>query len=309
MRDERKFEIKSRMAEYLQSKGIDVSKHFLCLVHEDHKPSMSFKNNRIKCFSCGWSGDIFDLIRQEYGLKEHKEIFKKAEAIFESTQLPSEARKRSTQYQDIPKQKKNYTAYFKRVQSQLRQTDYLLKRGVSYETAERYGVGFDPNFRFSMNGPTTPAIILFTGQHSFTVRNTLPQVDEGERVRKIGGCPLYLGGMLSKADRPLIVTEGEIDALSVWEVGGCAMALGSVTNAVLLVNRIAQERPRVRIVLSLDNDESGRAATARVASELSALNIDFTVCNISGEYNDPSEALQFNREAFTKAVREIYSGK
>jgi replicative DNA helicase len=309
MKDDRKLEIKSRMAEYLQSKGIDVSKHFLCLVHEDHKPSMSFKNNRIKCFSCGWSGDIFDLIGLEYGLKDYKEVFKKAESLFESAQLPSEARKPSTQYQDIPKQKKNYTAYFRRVQSQLRQTDYLLKRGVSYETAERYGVGFDPNFRFSMNGPTTPAIILFTGQHSFTVRNTLPQVGEVDRVRKIGGCPLYLGGMLSKADRPLIVTEGEIDALSVWEAGGCAMALGTTNNDELFVKRVAELKPSIRLVLSLDNDESGRAATVRIASELSALNIDFTVCNISGEYNDPSEALQFNREAFTKAVREIYSGK
>lgn len=307
MRDERKFEIKRRMAEYLQSKGVDVDKPFRCFAHNDNNPSMSFKNDRVKCFACGWSGDVFDLIGLEYGLKDHKEIFKMADTIFGRDAVISETRKQADQYRSTPKQQKDYSDYFKRVLPLIRQTDYLLKRGISYEIAERCKVGFDPNFRFSMNGALNPSIILFTGNSSFTARSIAPQAKEGERIRKIGGCPLYMDGLLLTASRPLIVVEGEIDALSVWEVGGCAMALGSTANASLFIKRVAQNKPGTKIVLSLDNDDSGRAATVRVASELSVLKIDFTVCNISGEYNDPSEALQHNRDEFTKAVRGIYS--
>jgi replicative DNA helicase/DNA primase len=308
MKDERKHEIKSRMAEYLQSKGIDPNKNFPCLVHADNHPSMIFNasENRVRCFACKWSGDIFDLIGLEYGLQNHKEIFQKAEELFGRDTTALEARKQPEQHRNTPKPQKDYTAYFKRVQPQLRQTDYLLKRGISYEVAERAKVGFEPKFKFSVDGPPTPAIIIFTGQYSYTVRNTLPQVEKGDRVRKIGVNVLYMDVLLKTAKRPLIVVEGEIDALSVWEVGGCAMALGSINNDMLFVKRVAELKPDIQLVLSLDNDESGRAATVRVASELSALNIDFTVCNISGEYNDPSEALQFNREAFTKAVKGIY---
>ena len=311
MKDDRKLEIKSRMAEYLRSIGEDVSKPFHCVAHLDNNPSMSFyaKTNRVKCFACGWSGDIFDLIGEQYGLKDHKEIFRKAENIFGGLEMPLEAPKHTKQYQSTqstPKPLKDYTAYFKRVQPQLRQTDYLLKRGISYETAERHAVGFDPKFKFTMNGAQIPSIILFTGQHSFTARSTLPDSKDGERVKKVGSSPLYLGGMLSKADRPLIITEGEIDALSVIEVGGSAMALGSTSNAPLFLKRVSEERPRVTLILALDNDKEGQAATERIARELTNMNVDFKVCNISGDYNDPSEALQFNRDVFTKTVKGIY---
>jgi DNA primase len=306
MKDERKLEIKSRLAEYLRSKGVDPSKNFRCFAHADNNPSMGFKNDRVRCFSCGWSGDIFDLIGLEYGLQSHKEIFQKATEIFPSDREPLEARKHPDQYRDTPKQQKDYSAYFKRVLPLIRQTDYLLKRGISYEIAERFKVGFDPRFRFTVNGALTPSIILFTGQSSFTARSTLPNPPKGERVKKVGGAPLYMEGLLKTAKRPLIVVEGEIDALSVWEVGGCAMALGSTANASLFIKRLAELKPGIRLVLSLDNDESGRAATVGVASELSALNIEFTVCNISGGFNDPSEALQQNREEFLNNVKEVY---
>jgi replicative DNA helicase len=246
----------------------------------------------------------------EYGLKDHKEIFRKAENIFGGLELPLEAPKHTKQYQSAQstqKPLKDYTAYFKRVQPQLRQTDYLLKRGISYETAERHAVGFDPNFTFRENGTRIPSIILFTGRNTYTARSTLPDSKDGERIKKVGRpSPLYLGGMLSKADRPLIITEGEIDALSVIEVGGSAMALGSTNNVPLFLKRVSKERPRVTLILSLDNDKAGQAATESIAKGLTSMNVDFKVCNISGDYNDPSEALQFNRDVFTKTVKGIY---
>lgn len=39
----------------------------LCPFHHDHKPSMSFKGGRYRCWSCGASGDAVDLVRGLFG--------------------------------------------------------------------------------------------------------------------------------------------------------------------------------------------------------------------------------------------------
>ena len=44
--------------------GIKVNKSgkCLCMFHNDNNPSMSIKENRFKCFSCGAGGDVFDFV-------------------------------------------------------------------------------------------------------------------------------------------------------------------------------------------------------------------------------------------------------
>lgn len=73
---------KGMIEAYLQQRGINTRKAFSCLnpQHADSNPSMSFdrKNNRVHCFSCGASYDVFDLIGMDYGLTDSKAIFDKA---------------------------------------------------------------------------------------------------------------------------------------------------------------------------------------------------------------------------------------
>jgi uncharacterized protein (DUF2267 family) len=47
-----------------QRYGIEVSRHnkALCPFHGDSNPSLSFKGQRFKCFSCGAGGDVIDLV-------------------------------------------------------------------------------------------------------------------------------------------------------------------------------------------------------------------------------------------------------
>lgn len=79
---------KERIAEYLaHAHGINPSRLFNCLNpdHEDKHPSMSLnvKTNRVKCFSCHASYDIFDLLQIDRGISK-AEAFKAAEAEFTS---------------------------------------------------------------------------------------------------------------------------------------------------------------------------------------------------------------------------------
>lgn len=63
--------------------GLEVNRHHkaLCLFHNDHHESMSFKNNRFKCFACGAGGSAIDLVAKLFDL-EPLEAVKKLNADF-----------------------------------------------------------------------------------------------------------------------------------------------------------------------------------------------------------------------------------
>lgn len=66
-----------------QRYGINIDRHHkaLCIYHQDKKPSMSFKNNRFKCFSCGIGGSSIDLVQKLFSL-EPLEAVKKINVDF-----------------------------------------------------------------------------------------------------------------------------------------------------------------------------------------------------------------------------------
>lgn len=59
--------------------AIDAARHYLltfdsagrrarCIFHDDHSPSMSFRNGRFRCWSCGASGTSIDIVMQLFGV-------------------------------------------------------------------------------------------------------------------------------------------------------------------------------------------------------------------------------------------------
>ena len=64
MKNEELDDIRATPIEKVADKmGIRVVRHkALCPFHEDRHPSLHFKNNRFKCFACGASGDVIDLV-------------------------------------------------------------------------------------------------------------------------------------------------------------------------------------------------------------------------------------------------------
>lgn len=52
--------------------GMDVRRGKACCpFHSDRTPSLSFKDGRFKCFGCGESGDVTDLVAKLYGISLH----------------------------------------------------------------------------------------------------------------------------------------------------------------------------------------------------------------------------------------------
>ena len=85
-REQARETVKGYLESYLQGKGINTRRPFTCLnpEHPDAHPSMSYDSarQRCKCFSCGASYDIFDLIGMDYGLTDAGEKFAKAYELY-----------------------------------------------------------------------------------------------------------------------------------------------------------------------------------------------------------------------------------
>lgn len=82
-----KEEIKRKLENYLRIyHGINTTKTFKCLnpEHADNNPSMMFyrDSNKLHCFSCGATYDIFDIIGIDYNLHVFPEKYKKACELF-----------------------------------------------------------------------------------------------------------------------------------------------------------------------------------------------------------------------------------
>ena len=331
MTDKQKEFCKSKLADFLEKDlKININKPFLCLnpEHPDHSPSMSFnkKNNTVHCFSCGATYDIFDLVGVLYNIEDIAEKFKKVEEIIKGTpegykdieEIKGKMYQKNEQAQSNKAQeekpKELLMEYYKKCNSNLDKTDYLQKRGISPETANRFYIGYDENFK-GREGKTWQAVIIPTTQYTFTARNTDMTADSKDRVKKHGEANIFNFVAIKRAEKPIFITEGEFDVLSFEEVGASAVGLGGVSNIRKLIEKIKEAREEAGeyknyFLIALDNDKAGEEAAEKLKQELDSINIEnYIVKDIYQECKDSNELLTKDRERFIKAVQEAYKTK
>lgn len=336
--------VKSRYAEYLPpaKKKIHGKQTYICPLCGNGTgkdgDGMSIDphgdGTQLKCFKCGFYGDIVDLYQQEHNC-DAKTAFDAFYKLFgididagdnrtraEATETATEPRKAAQGTNIIPAQKKpvetpteaaeskaDYREYYKHCKAHI--TDdaaraYLSFRGISPETAAAYWLGYDPASGY---------LIIPAASSYYVARNTDPQ--GAIRYKNPTGASIELfnkNALYNEAGRPVFVTEGAIDALSIIEAGGEAVALNSTSNTRKLLETLKEKRPRSVLILALDNDpekkdergrevgKAGQRATAALAEGLKELEIPFLQADICGQHKDPNEALTADKVGFTAAV-------
>lgn len=279
-----------------------------------------------KCFSCGESGDIFDLIGKKEGITEYKEQLQRAGELFNINTAPYKAAPQ-TDYKSAPrnqKQDKNeqytqqhihnntytkeaeqdYTSFFLQANKDIENTNY--HRGITLETLNHFKVGYVKNWK-NPNVPTAPAsprLIIPTSKHSYLARDTRQGVQEYSKL-KVGGVRIFNSRVLRTAEKPIFIVEGELDALSIIDVGGEAIALGGTPNVKNFIDLLKAERRTFTqpFIISMDNDEPGENAAKALSEGLKSLNIPFYNFSVAPlGYKDANAALMDDREAFKKMV-------
>lgn len=292
--------------------------------------AFSIKNGTSwKCFSCNAGGDIFDLYGAINGTADHNEQLRGLSELY-GVQVASY---RSTAQEDFSPEYQNpaknerythnsihttvytqaetedYTDFFLQANKAVDHTDYWKKRGLSKETVDRFKLGYVAEWRHpkAPKAPTSPRLIIPTGKGSYLARDTREEVPAEQKPyskSKVGSIQLFNKRALQTATKPIFIVEGELDALSIIEVGGEAVALGTTTKSKALVELLKAQAPAQALIIALDNDEAGQRASRELTEGLQELNIPCYSFNPCGEYKDANEALQRDREAFTIAVAE-----
>ena len=289
---------------------------------------------RLTCFAGGHfgttpsgspaAGDILDILKITTGQTEN-EILKQyfpeydiKEALNGGGQPPrvpqnaTETTKAEPTIETADKKESDYTGYFRACNKRLGDPaalEYLALRGISKDLADRFLIGYDPEWRSpaaieaGKNPPASPRLIIPTARGSYIARDTRPDVEICQKMKE-GKLNLFNAkDLYNEAAQPVFIVEGEIDALSIIEAGGRAVALGTTTVWRKLINLLQEKPTAAPLILCLDNEPQGQEAEAKLAEGLQALNISFTRVNICGSSKDPNEALTTDITAFTEALR------
>lgn len=176
--------------------------------------------------------------------------------------------------------------YLERCQENLEQAaDYLQGRGLSVETARRYGLGYDD---------TRQVLTIPRGPESYATRSTDPAGPFEERYKGYGLQALFNEEALD-GSRAVFVTEGELDALSIIEAGGEAVALCGNDPRPLLA-ALLNRTPAHPLLIAMDDDASGQRTAADLMEKLGARGlrcVDVSAINMIGK--DASGHLEADR--------------
>lgn len=325
-------EVKSRYAEYLRpaKKRIAGKQTYICPLCENGTgkdgDGMSIDphgdGTQLKCFKCGFYGDIVDLYQQEHNCDAgtaFAALYDRFGIIIDQNDRVERPQSHETTPQrvNIPPAQENategkieavegkpgFTDYYKSCKEHIndpKAQEYLAFRGLSNETAARFGIGYDPASGFMI----VPAARSF-----YIARNT--DSASGMRYKNPTDASIELfnlKALYNDAARPVFITEGAIDALSIIEAGGEAVALNSASNTRKLLEQIRKQRTRSTLIICLDNDDAGKKAAAALAEGLQELNIAHITADISGGHKDPNDALKADRAAFIEAVAAAERG-
>lgn len=286
--------------------------------------------NGLKCFGCGFSGDIIDLTMQTEGISFNDALTRLAAELdieiepykpgdgagaattaFQREDGIKTPRQQKTAQRPTQAAQRDFTDYYAQCRARLSDpaaVSYLNGRGISYQTAARYGLGFDPQADPAEAGHPTPRIIMPSTPEHYVARSIDPNTEKRyAKMNNKGGKPgIWNEAALYDAEaQEAFVVEGVFDALSLIEAGAAAVALNSTSNADMLIRKLEQQPTKKTLIVCLDNDEAGRKATERIRQGAQMLKLSFTTAEICGSYKDPNEFLSQDREGFFSTVREV----
>ena len=272
-----------------------------------------------KCFACDKGGDTLDLIGYVEGIDDYNSKLKRAGELFNVT-IDTPAREyqnqdTQTNMHTDTKTETNYISFYKQANKNIQDTNYPEKRGLSKAILDRFKIGYVENWKHP-NAPEnvtgSPRLIIPVTQTSYLARDTrdnIPDYQKQYAKTKVGGSDIFNAiAFTQNADQPIFIVEGEIDALSIMEVGGVAVGLGSTSNYKKLVGLVKDKQLERPLILALDNDSGGRKTQAELEKLLQAQKTPYTIAVLTDQNaKDPNDMLVRDRGAFEARVEKAIS--
>lgn len=289
--------------------------------HRTGALSIRKTDNRVTCFAGRCFGDkgqdTLGALRRIYNGKSEAEIFSLcgyqmdgSEPQQSNEQRTNKGEPGKTQEQK-PEQIPNFKAEIERFAEAIKGSEgesYLLGRGLTQETIQRFRLGYDAT-RHCVTIPYNPQ-----GSY-YDRRSTRPDAARAHENLKGVKMPLFNSAALYAVETCFIV-ESPLCAISIIQEGGAAVAISGTSGVSRLIDQLKKKPTSAALILCLDNDEAGRTAAEKLGESLEAMSVycvNGTAAIMGDEQNkesqlfrkDPNEVLQKDgREALRQAVDE-----
>ena len=268
-------------------------------------------------FTC-WAGcytnsDIIDIIGLQYNITDYNDKLSKAAEVcnIELTAEPMQNRppKAPALRAKQTESGTDYTAFYLEAQKNLSKTDYHTRRGISQATAEHFKLGYVEKWKHpkAPTAPPSPRLIIPTSKYSYIARDTRSELTDTQKAyskSKAGKVHIFNLEALRTATEPIFITEGEIDAMSIYEAGGIAVALGGISNIKTFAETVAEIPQAQPYIIALDSDTPGERASTELYNMLKTIGLKVCELNVQKPYKDANEALVKDRARLIKKIAQ-----
>ena len=277
-------EYKTYLWDYLQKyHNVTSPKRFFhCLNpnHIDNNPSMMFtdKYNICKCFSCGASYDIYDLIGLDYDLHNFKEQLEKVQELYLGyVPVKKEVKK------EIDNKIYDYTNYYNKCFKNRYKTTYLEQRGITRELIDKYKIGYDEERQL---------VVFPINKHCYFARSVV----NNDKIKSRGSSDIWNKKYIKENNQLVYVTEGIIDALSleVIDPNVKVMSINGVGNINSLIYALKENNFNGTIGIAFDKDGAGKKATDELKKELAKINVNSFSTSMIATFDDISKVKDIN---------------
>lgn len=249
-----------------------------------------------KCFKCGFSGDVWDVLDLQYNRQpgeSYREAYKEAGAG-QPAPAPAAHREQTAQktQETQSTQPPQFQEYIEKCAAALPGSPgeiYLQGRGLCKGLMIFHRLGYD--------AAKDAVIIPYPGEDYYISRSL-----QGKEYRKPKGHPepIFNASAFAEAaerGQPCFIVEGQIDALSIVEAGGQAVAIGGAGDRKLA--EYTGPMPQ-RAYIVADNDEAGEKTAQRIKKALGEL---AEIVHPPKAYKDVNDFLRADRGLLLSLVK------
>lgn len=319
-RDRARDEIKGRLSEYIERHTTGRGKGFYNCpfcgsgegMNNNFTAALKVTGETWHCFSCSRGGDIFNFIAEQEQLNARSDFAKildiaAAELGYsldgETTTAPPRAK--VTPPPPPPEASADYSAFINACIEAIGETDYPARRGLTADTVERFRLGY--------NTERHQIIIPYSKQNNYYIARSVTVEADGKRLYKwhkpptaeAGREPIYNAAELNReTSEPLFIAESPLDAISIMQEGGAAIAIGG-TGADKLSKALETRSNFTRaFIIATDSDTAGTGAAGALEDIATAHGISCTRFIYPDGIKDANAYLMADRGGFNKAVQD-----
>lgn len=274
----------------------------------------------LNCQKCGFTGDVFKIHALQNGLDAQRNFpevvkavakaldFVEGEEFNQKTATPKKA--------DDKQAKADLSKAYNQLKRQLpsdRVRRYLESRGFNDSIIAKFAREITSELKSEfpklIKAPIGSLVILYGGGAEYFISRIFNSDNKSVKgYFKIPNAtqPIFFSPAFNKTtEKTIFITEGELDALSIFQAGGFAASVGGGGGDSKLLEFLEKERCQGKswkLILAFDSDEVGKEHSSKLAAKLKSLGFSFSTLKIAANCKDPNEWLQTSPETLKKAI-------